>query len=160
MLASGMLNKDDAARSTSLADGTVIVQDSRGMARLSRLGPGAVLYVCSGYLSTTFYAPMVEVAQREMDEHGRLSMFVDGWELRSIETGFREAWTQWFKAHRSEFHMRLLLRTKLMEMAARLANLFAGRAVIETYSERGDWEKACAKDFRGFLVTARARARR
>jgi hypothetical protein len=83
-------------------------------------------------------------------------MFVDGWELHSIATEFREAWTEWFKAHKKCFRMHLLVRTKLMEMAASLANLFTGVRVIKTYSTHASWEQACRKDFAGFRHNARA----
>jgi hypothetical protein len=42
--------------------------------------------------------------------------------------------------------MRLLVRTKLMEMAASLADLFTGLSVVKTYSAYGPWELACAND--------------
>jgi hypothetical protein len=109
-----------------------------------------LLYVCTGFLDASFYEPMVQVAQRELDAAGNVAMFVDGWNLRSVDTEFREAWTVWFKANRQRFHMQLLVRTKLMEMAASLANLFTGVAVIKTYSNVRSWERACGEDFRGF----------
>lgn len=117
---------------------------------MSRISPGVLLYECTGFLSNGFYDPMVAVAQREMDVAGSVSMFVDGWELRAVETGFREAWTTWFKANKQRFRMRLLVRTKLVEMAASLANLFTGMSVIETFADHASWERACAKVYPGF----------
>jgi hypothetical protein len=142
--------RKEALQLKTLPDGAVLVECAQGSARLCQLGPGVLLYVCTGFLSSRFYAPMVSVAQREMDASGNVTMFVDGWDLRSIDTGFREAWTEWFKANKKQFHMRLLVRTKLMEMAASLANLFTGVAVIETYSNAIRWEHACSGDFPGF----------
>jgi hypothetical protein len=149
-IARSSLASTDAPESKTFSDGTVHVKDARGSAQLTRLGPGALLYVCTGFLDTSFYEPMVQVAQREIDAAGDVAMFVDGWHLRSVDTGFREAWTVWFKANRDHFHMQLLVRTKLMEMAASLANLFTGVAVIKTYSNVRSWERACTDDFRGF----------
>jgi hypothetical protein len=42
--------------------------------------------------------------------------------------------------------MRLLVRTKLMEMAASLANLMTGMSVIKTYSSVSAWEAVCRSD--------------
>jgi hypothetical protein len=151
-----MANEKSPVSVEMLDDGATLVEDARGSARLYRLGPGALLYVCTGHLAGGFYVPMVEVANREMAASGRVVMFVDGWELRSVDTEFREAWTLWFKGHRKSFHMRLLVRTKLMDMAASLANLFSGMTVIKTYSNIGAWERACATDFRGFRSRPRA----
>jgi hypothetical protein len=140
----------------TLPDGSVFVRDARGTAHLMRVAPGILYWECTGFLSTRFYEPMAAVAQHEMDVTGRLSMFVYGWDLRSVETGFREAWTLWFKANRQHFQMRLLVRTKLMEMAASLANLFTGMSVIKTFSDPASWERACAQDHPGFSRTFRA----
>ena len=136
----------ETLKSRTLADGTVVVESQRGAVTLSRVAPGFVLFTCSGTLSGLFYSPMVAVAQREMDARGELTMFVDGWELKSIDTKVREAWTEWFKPNRSRFRMRLLVRTKLMEMAASLANLLTGIAVIKTYSSVSAWEAVCRGD--------------
>lgn len=146
----------DSSLGRTLADGTVLVEDIRGSARLSRLAPGVLLFVCSGILPTSFYEPMVAVAQREMARGGPVVMFVDGWELHSVSTGFREAWTDWFKANKKSFRMQLLVRTKLMEMAASLANLFTGISVIKTYSTYASWEQACRKDHAEFRHGVRA----
>jgi hypothetical protein len=123
---------------------------------LSRLGPGVVLFVCSGSFSASMHPPMMRVAQQELDESGRLALFVDGQHLRSVDTGYREAWTVWFKANKQHFHMQLLVRSKLMEMAASIANLLSGGAVIKTYSSVRDWERACARDFPAFAGAQRA----
>jgi hypothetical protein len=90
------------------------------------------------------------MAKREVDAHGKLAMFVDGWDLKSVDTDFRDPWTEWFKQHRERFRMRLLVRTKLMEMAASLANLLTGIAVIKTFSNVTAWEAACTAEFPGF----------
>ncbi|MEY4548905.1 MAG: hypothetical protein RL685_5100 [Pseudomonadota bacterium] len=141
---------DKALEQKTLADGSVLVEDGRGSARLTRLRPGVLQFVCTGFLSTSFYVPMVAVAQREMDRGGPVVVFVDGWELQAVETGFREAWTAWFKLNKQHFRMQLLVRTKLMEMAASLANLFTGLSVVKTHSTYAAWEQACRKDLPEF----------
>lgn len=141
---------DKSLEEKTLADGSVLVEDARGSARLSRLRPGVLLFVCTGFLPTSFYAPMVAVAQREMDRGGPVVVFVDGWNLQAVDTGFREAWTAWFKVYKQHFRMQLLVRTKLMEMAASLANLFTGLSVVKTHSTFASWEQACRKDYPEF----------
>lgn len=139
-----------ALTSTARADGSVFVENEQGSAHLVRLAPGFVLYTCSGFFSVAFYEPMVRVAQQEIDAAGKLVMFADGWDLRSVDTAFREAWTAWFKRYRDRFQMQLLVRTKLMEMAASLANLFTGLTVITIHSSTSHWERACTKSLPGF----------
>jgi hypothetical protein len=142
-----------AVATRNFSDGTVLAHGERGTARMTPLKPGVLLYLCSGYFPHEFHAPMVAVAQREIDLHGSLVMLVDGWELSGIDTAYREAWTAWFKAHKTRFRMTLLVRTRIMEMAASLANLFTGINVITTYSKIEEWERACAKDMPGFRRT-------
>ncbi len=136
--------------SRTLADGTVQLSSGRGSAQLSRLAPGVLLYTCAGTLSRAFHPPMVEPADREVQQARTLVMFVDGRELHAIDTKFREGWTEWFTQHRQQFRMRLLVRSKLMDMAASLANLFTGMTVIKTYSSVTTWEQACCSDHREF----------
>jgi hypothetical protein len=137
-------------KSTTLIDGSVKLESAKGSALLAVLAPGVLLYTCRGVLARPFHPPMIAPAQREVEQTGALLMFVDGWELHSIDTEFREAWTEWFKQHRHHFRMRLLVRSKLMDMAASLANLFTGTSVIKTYSSVPTWELACAADHEGF----------
>jgi hypothetical protein len=158
MSAENQAAKKEVVKSKTSSDGSVTVESARGTARLSHPAPGVLLYVCAGVFSGNFYAPMVAVAQREVELAGSLLMIVDGWELRSIDTDFREAWTEWFKLHRQHFRMRLLVRTKLLDMAASLANLFTGMSVIKTYSDITAWEKACAADVPGFRRVVKASA--
>jgi len=148
----------EAVAARTAADGTVILESPRGSARLTRPVLGVLLFVCDGVLSAGFYAPMVELADREVKAKGSLVMIVDGWDLRSVETGFREAWTEWFKLHRQHFQMRLLVRSKLMDMAASIANLFTGTSVIKTYSNVVAWERACSDALPGFCRLSKASA--
>ena len=151
-----MPRAQQALETKTLTDGTVLVRDARGSAHLTRLAPGVLSYVCTGFLSTSFYEPMVALAQREADRGGPVVMFVDGWELQAVDTGFREAWTIWFRRHKHHFQMRLLVRSKLMEMAASLANLFTGLNVVKTFSTYEAWERACLEDYPAFRRAAHA----
>ena len=137
-------------RSTTSTDGTVNVEGERGSARLTRLAPGVTFFLCRGYFPTTYAAPMIAMADREIRVTKKLVMAVDAWELSSVESGFREAWTVWFKAHKRDVQMELLIKSKLMEMAASLANLFTGAKIVSTHSRVEEWERAVAKAVPGF----------
>jgi hypothetical protein len=134
----------------------VVVDGTRGAARLSRLAPSVLLFVCSGQLRSPDDQPMIAFADREFKLAGKLVIAADAWDLASVDTGFREAWTEWFKLHKQHFRMELLVRTKLMEMAAGLANLFTGLAVVKTHSKIEDWQQAVRRDVPGFRRSAPA----
>lgn len=123
---------------------------------MSRLRAGVLLFTCRGIFPASFYEPMVAMAQREMDASGSLVLIVDGWDLSSVETGYREAWTAWFKKYRKQFHMTLLVRSKMMVMAARIANLFSGSNVITIYSDVAAWEVAARREAPDFQRLAKA----
>jgi hypothetical protein len=136
-------------------DGSVFVRGVRGSAWMHRLGPGSLFYVCKGFFAEEYYQPMVSLAQREMDACHSVVLFVDGWDLKAVDTEFRELWTAWFKHYKQRFHARLLVRTKLMEMAASLANLFTGLPILTTYSDATAWERDCVRDFPDFIRHSR-----
>jgi hypothetical protein len=54
--------------------------------------------------------------------------------------------------------MTLLVKSKLMEMAASLANLFTGVRVIATFSSIAEWERVVATDVAGFKRTTKPAA--
>jgi hypothetical protein len=147
--------KAPSEKATTMPDGSIVVETDRGFTRMSHLKPGVLLFVCRGYFPTSFFDPMVTVAQREMDASGELVLVVDGLELSAVDTGYREAWTVWFKRYKRQFRMSLLVRSKLMVMAASLANLFTGISVITTYSDIGAWEAAVRRDVPGFRRIAK-----
>lgn len=137
-------------RVVTATDGTVTLEGERGFARLSRLAPGVTFFLCRGYFPTSYAEPMIAVAAHEIRVSKKLVMAVDAWELSSVESGFRETWTTWFRAHKHDVSMELLIRSKLMEMAASLANLFTGVNLISTHSKVDEWERAVAKSVPGF----------
>ncbi len=143
-------DRSPPAESKRLLSESVHVEDERGATILTRLAPGVLLYECSGFLAASFTQPTLAMARSEMERTGSVALLTDAWELRSIDTGFREAWTAWMREHPGRFHMRLLLQSRLMEMAASLANLFAGSRVIHTYSDLNAWERACTADLPSF----------
>jgi hypothetical protein len=145
-----MQGKTDEPTSRTFGDGTVVVEGTRGVARMSRLAPGVLLFVCSGQLPGPYAPPMLAFAEREFKMLGKLVIATDAWALASVDTEFREAWTAWFQQHKQHFRMELLVRTKLMEMAAGLANLFTGLAVVKTHSKVEDWQQAVRRDVPGF----------
>jgi hypothetical protein len=153
-MVTSMQGKAAEASTRVLADGTTIVEGERGVARMSRVTSGVLLYVCTGQFRTSYAQPMIKVAEHEVRMAGKLLMVTDAWELASVDTGFREAWTEWFKAHKHHFRMELLVRTRLMQMAADLANLFTGLAVVKTYSKVPEWERAVAREVPSFRRSA------
>ena len=145
-----MAVEPETFKSEARADGTLVLESQRGAVRLSRLAPSFLMFICRGTLSVKFHPDMIAFTQREMDAGERLGVFVDGWDLNSVDTDFREAWTEWFRRHRQRFGMRLLVRTQLMEMAASISNLLTGREVVKTYSSVAAWEADCVAELPAF----------
>jgi hypothetical protein len=145
-----MRDKGVAPTSRTLTDGTIVLEGPRGVARMSRVAPGVLLYVCSGQFSSAYAQPMIAEADREIRWSKKLVIAADAEALSSVDTGFREAWTEWIKLHKHEFRMELFVRTKLMEMAAGLVNLFTGVNVVKTSASVEAWQRSVARDVPGF----------
>lgn len=77
-------------------------------------------------------------------------MFVDGREIVAMNTQYREEWTEWIRANKSQFRGLFLIKSALMTMVANIANMMAGLRVVETYSDPVKFELDCAKIYPGF----------
>lgn len=137
-------------KSVSLKDGSTELVSDRGSARMRRLASGIALITCRGVFSEAFHPPMEDFVERSVEAAGPIIVFVDGWELHSVETGFRERWTEWFRKNRQRVRVHMLVRSKLLEMAISLVNLFAEAPAIQIYSAADDWERGCAAHHPGF----------
>ena len=132
-------------------DGSIRFEDGKGNATLLRLRPGIVLLTYAGHLKSDFFEPL----RQEMDHELKLArmqkkpllLIADCWDLKGVDTGFRELWAEWLKGHRDEIsHVIGLLQSKLVVMASNIMSLFLGGGLIKTYSDPREFEMAIARD--------------
>jgi hypothetical protein len=137
-----------------LDDGTTRFCDAHGWAGIRRLAPGVLLIIYSGRLHGGFYLPLIAEADRALGEmlaaDRKLSLVADCWELRAVDTAFREQWLDWLKHNTAHVDVVLgLINSKLIVMAANIMSMLLGNGMIRTYSDIGGFEAAVERQFPG-----------
>jgi hypothetical protein len=130
-----------------LSDGTMRFEDERGVAFLRMLKPGVPLLTYSGHIKVDFYEALVIEYRQELERARRdrrqLVILADGWELKGMDTAYRERWVQWIKEHRAHVATILaLLHSRQVVMAANIMSMLIGRGLIRTYADPRDFEEA------------------
>jgi hypothetical protein len=128
-----------------LSDGTMRFEDERGVAFLRMLKPGVPLLTYSGHIKVDFYEALVIEYRQELERARRdrrqLVILADGWELKGMDTAYRERWVQWIKEHRAHVATILaLLHSRQVVMAANIMSMLIGRGLIRTYADPRDFE--------------------
>lgn len=128
-------------------DGTIRFEDERGVAYLRLLRPGVLLLTYSGHIKVDFFEALVIEYKLEFERARRdkrqLVIIADGWELKGMDTAYREKWVQWIKDHRSHVATILaLLHSRQVVMAANIMSMLIGRGLIRTYADPKDFEEA------------------
>ncbi|HEX2568459.1 MAG TPA: hypothetical protein VH877_02795 [Polyangia bacterium] len=128
-------------------DGTIRFEDERGVAFLRMLRPGVPLLTYTGHIKADFYDALVVEYKQELERARRdkrqLVILADGWELKGMDTAYRERWVQWIKENRAYVATILaLLHSRQVVMAANIMSMLIGRGLIRTYADPKDFEEA------------------
>jgi hypothetical protein len=128
-------------------DGSIQFHDERGFASIRQLRPGVLLIRYVGHLKVDFFDPLIVEMKQEIERARRdkrqVVVIADGWELKGVDTAYRERWVQWIKEHRSHVACILgLLHSRQAVMAANIMSMLIGRGLIKTYADPKDFEEA------------------
>jgi len=115
-----------------------------------RVGNGVVHSTVRGVQSADFAELVIAEGEAQIRRHKRVVFLVDARDSRQMTTEFRERMTAWFRAHKPEATVHMLLHSKLLEMALNLANLAIGAAAAKAYSSEAAWEAEARKEVPGF----------
>lgn len=129
------------------SDGALRFEDERGIAVLRMLKPGVPLLTYSGHIKVDFFEALVIEYNHELERARRdrrqLVVLADGWELKGMDTAYRERWVQWIKEHRAHVAtIQALLHSRQVVMAANIMSMLIGRGLIRTYADPKDFEEA------------------
>lgn len=133
-----------------MGDGSVFYLSARCLMQSWYLGKGVVPSKVRGLQSEELAPLILEEAEKQLTQFGRVVFFVDARESRQMTTEFRERMTAWFAAHKDLARVHMLLHSKLLEMALNLANLATGTATARAYANLASWEAAGQKEVLGF----------
>src|SRR4051794_41070198 len=119
-----MENERPAMRRETLPDGSIRLATEGCSFVYTRLRPGVLLTVVSGYdRGDLGYAALDEVAA-EIGRFGAVRWFVDTREAFGVTTRVREDWTAWFQANQSALRgVDILVGSTFFAMAVSVAKL-------------------------------------
>ena len=145
------------------ADGSIRFEDEQGKAVILRVRPSIVLITYIGQLKANFFDPLRLEMEHELElaqmQKKRLVIIADCWELKGVETGFRELWMQWIQGHRDHIGGVIgLLQSRLVAMATSIMSIFLGGGLIKTYSDPTEFDRAIERFVPGLGWGRRVRA--
>jgi hypothetical protein len=127
--------------STTLSDGSVLRTSDRVSLHVTEFTNGVVRHTCVGRMPGELCRCVTDNGEAQIKRFGRVVFMVDGYDS-TVSTEFREEIAAWFRDHREVAVARILIRSKLLDMAISVANLVAGKHVLIPYSDVGEWESA------------------
>jgi phosphopantothenate synthetase len=137
-------------RITTSLDGAKLYETERGAMSIRNLTLSASRHVCAGMITADFVAPVIEDGDKLLRQSGRCTFMVDSYDARHTETAFRDGLMDWLREHKGVVRANLLVRSKVLELAATVVNLFVGTPVIEVFSSIDAWERAGREHFPAF----------
>ena len=129
---------------------TTVHHEAKGTVVITRLRPGVLLSIMSGYDDGALTHHNLAAMQEEIDRAGYVCVFADARNLLNAAAPAREKAAAWMKEHRSQFRgLHLLFNSKLIEMGVALVN-FVLNGGITSYSNATLFEAAIAREVPGF----------
>lgn len=132
-------------------DHSRLYQTNRGALRITQLAPTVTLHTLRGVGTIDLLEPITRDARRILNAHGKCLFLVDSYDQTAIRADLREQLTEFFREQRHhDFSAGMLMRSKLIEMAATVANMIAGISFITLFSKVHEWEAFAQRDVPGF----------
>lgn len=120
-------------------DRSLLCCHPQGIVQMHDLGKGVSLHVRRGVMVQPFAEQITLDGERQLEKAGRYVLMVDALEVRMHTTEFRNAMTTWFR-EREAASVHLLIRSRMLEMAANVANLLMGVHRAKHYYDANTWE--------------------
>lgn len=124
---------------------SIKIPGARGGGELLLLREHVVYGVFQGMLSGDSAKPILDFYESLMVRGAAITSFIDASEVSSVDSEFRDRASGWSKSHPNKNETHVLLRSKMVEMAISLMNLFSGRPGMHAYTDRAKWEGAAKK---------------
>lgn len=116
-----------------------------GRGRVTRLSQTTLRVDFEGHAYTEFFRVVHPIADQIIRNHGRVFFGIDAEGLRSYETKFRYAWTEWIKANLGAVdHVLVLYRSRVVQSGVVIVNAVTGTDLVELVRERDEFEDRLA----------------
>lgn len=136
---------------TTQPDGATLYRTASAQLRIKNLAPHVTHHTVAGVGTLELFEPISRDARRILESEGRCVFIVDAYDQSAIRVELREALTTFFKEQKGrDFKAAMLVQSKLVEMAASVANLLTGVSFISVYSDVRSWEAFGKQHVPGF----------
>ncbi len=139
-----------AVRTQVLPDKSWLYIHDDCVMRTHDVGEGVLLSTCRGVQIEAFAPLIIADGSKQLEAHRRCVFMVDATQSSRMTTEFRERMTSWFKSNKGRVRVHMLMKSKLLEMALNVANLFIGMDAARAYSTATEWEAAGRSESTGF----------
>jgi hypothetical protein len=116
-------------------DGSNLLTDGRSAARVERLKAGIILITVAGKGSVTIDKAILEVVEKEMNEHGNVKFFCDLRGVSRMASGTKEWAVPWGKEHKGRYEGNILVGSRIVEMTLTVITLLVGAPLRIHFSE-------------------------
>lgn len=119
------------------------IEHASGRLHVHELAPGVILQEFEAGVIDDYFAPVVELAERRLDEGLRLTLVSDITRSRSHTTSYRRAWSDWIREHADKLdEVLVLLASPMQRMAVNAASAATGGEVFRAFTDVEEFQAA------------------
>jgi hypothetical protein len=119
------------------------IEHASGKLQVHELAPGVILQEFEAGVIDEFLNPVIELAQRRIDEGLRVTLVSDITKSRSHTTSYRRAWSEWIRAHDEHLdEVLVLLSSPMQRMAVNAASVATGGNKWRAFTDVEEFQAA------------------
>ena len=119
------------------------IEHASGKLQVHELAPGVILQEFEAGVSDEFFNPVIELAQRRIDEGLRVTLVSDITKSRSHTTSYQRAWAEWIREHDEHVDAVLvLLASPMHRMAVNAAAIATGGHKWRAFTDVEEFQAA------------------
>jgi hypothetical protein len=135
---------------TVLSETSTFFADDRFAMVITILAPGHVLFTLYGYNDGKIADEYYKILDDQVAKAGFVHVYMDAREQSGVTSEERDRTARWTKALGAKYRGgHLLFRSRLLELAVAIVNLFTG-GVVSSYSNVDAFEAAIRREIPGF----------
>ncbi|HVI00216.1 MAG TPA: serine/threonine-protein kinase [Enhygromyxa sp.] len=119
------------------------IEHASGKLQVHELAPGVILQEYEAGVVDEFFSPVVELAQRRIDEGLRVTLVSDITRSRSHTTSYRRAWIDWIREHDEHIdEVLVLMASPMHRMAVNAASKATGERKFRAFTDVEEFQAA------------------
>lgn len=119
------------------------IEHASGKLQVHELAPGVILQEYEAGVVDEFFNPVVELAQRRIDEGLRVTLVSDITRSRSHTTSYRRAWIDWIREHDEQVdEVLVLMASPMHRMAVNAASKATGERKFRAFTDVEEFQAA------------------